>query len=162
MERRNGRNSCEGTRRGGRQVELRLNWRSRNQRGRVFDAETRRRGEKNAEEDGGQSTPKNAEEAERRGLAPREFRGGWRLSRSAAGTLPGSELRPGLLAVRGLGAPGFGAVHVAQVLDVETDGVARFHELRHHHLDAVVERRRLEIGVLLLVCRRRRGGDLHF
>src|ERR1035441_4862484 len=51
-----------------------------------------------------------------------------------------------------LRAPGFGAVHVAQVLDVETDGIARFHELRHHHLDAVVERRCLEVGVLLLVC----------
>jgi len=46
---------------------------SRNQTGRVFDAEARRRGEKNAEEDRGESTPENAEEVEGRGLAPGEF-----------------------------------------------------------------------------------------
>src|ERR1019366_1919106 len=44
---------------------------SRNQTGCVFDAESRRRGEKNAEEDGRESTRQNTETAEGRGLAPR-------------------------------------------------------------------------------------------
>ena len=47
---------------------------SRNQTGREFDAETRRRGEKNAEHEG-RSGQDRAETAEKRALTPREFPG---------------------------------------------------------------------------------------